>query len=211
MQLIRILADKDYFINSQAGAKLKKACKALVPLEIGKAKSTKGYDLPAKYIIHTSGPHWSGGTNDELTQLKNCYINSIKLARKIKCKSIAFPIISSHGKGFPKELALIIAINTISEILSIKDDIDVYLLIFKSYGKDIFTPLLSDIQETIKDYYKPSKRYAEEILSLPNHSRKSGSSIFKNQKALKHINEQLSNSVNIDELIEKLINPSKGK
>ncbi len=132
----------DYSINSQAGAKLKKACKALVPLDVGEAKSTKGYELPAKYIIHTSGPHWSGGTNEELTQLKNCYINSIKLARKIKCKSIAFPIISSHDKGFPKELALIIAINTISEILSVKDDIDVYLLIFKSYEKIYLLPYL---------------------------------------------------------------------
>jgi O-acetyl-ADP-ribose deacetylase len=83
----------------------------------GEAKITKGYNLPAKYIIHTVGPVWSGGNYNEDELLSNCYHNSLKLAVEHKIKTIAFPAISTGIYGFPLERATRIAINTVKNFL----------------------------------------------------------------------------------------------
>ena len=87
-------------------------------LETGKAFITKGYNLPSKYVIHTVGPIiYENVTEKEILELKNCYINSLELAKENNIKTIAFPCISTGEFRFPKELASKIAIDTIKEYL----------------------------------------------------------------------------------------------
>lgn len=108
----------DGAIHRAAGKELLNECKALGGAETGEAKITKGYNLPAKFVIHTVGPVWKGGNHQEETLLESCYRNSLKIAEKYNLKTIAFPNISTGVYRFPKEKAAQIAINTIKNILS---------------------------------------------------------------------------------------------
>ncbi|MEZ4358159.1 MAG: macro domain-containing protein [Eubacteriales bacterium] len=117
-------------IFAAAGAKkLQEECDTIGRCAVGEAVITSGYDLLAKYIIHTVGPIWRGGSEGEPELLKNCYINSLNLSLKYGCKSVAFPLISSGIFGYPKGKALKIAILTIKEFLK-ENEMNVYLVIF---------------------------------------------------------------------------------
>ena len=85
----------DLAVHEGAGPELDVECSRLAPLGLGSAKITSGYNLDAKYIIHTSGPIWRGGLVGESIILKSCYLESLKLAVKHGCNSVAFPLISS--------------------------------------------------------------------------------------------------------------------
>jgi len=113
-----------------AGAmELQKACDEIGRCETGQAVITKGYHLPASYIIHTVGPIWHGGHYEEPDLLAACYQNSLQLAKEYHLKSIAFPLISSGIYGYPRERALQVAKDSIAEFLNISDLI-VYLVLF---------------------------------------------------------------------------------
>lgn len=113
-------------------AKLKAACDPLAPIKTGEAVITPGFDLPAKFIIHTAGPVYRDGEHGEEGQLRSCYLNSLKLAAENKCESITFPLISSGIYGYPKAEALRVATAAIQEFLSASDqDIDVSLVLFE--------------------------------------------------------------------------------
>jgi O-acetyl-ADP-ribose deacetylase (regulator of RNase III) len=105
----------DGAIHRAAGPELLEECRALNGCNAGEAKITKGYRLPAKYVIHTVGPIWNGGKNREFQLLKNAYHNSLELARKHVLKTIAFPGISTGVYRFPKQAAAETAINTVNE------------------------------------------------------------------------------------------------
>ncbi|MFA5094473.1 MAG: O-acetyl-ADP-ribose deacetylase [Candidatus Omnitrophota bacterium] len=108
----------DGAIHRAAGPGLLAECAALGGCETGAAKITKGYNLPAKYVIHTVGPVWRDGKHGEPELLASCYRNCLELAKKRSLKSIAFPSISTGAYRFPIEIAAPIAINTVRKFIS---------------------------------------------------------------------------------------------
>ncbi len=105
----------DGAIHRAAGPALLEACRALNGCRTGEAKLTPGFRLPARYVIHTVGPIWRGGRQDEATLLAACYRNSLELARQHDLRTIAFPCISTGVYGFPAQLATPIALRTVRE------------------------------------------------------------------------------------------------
>ncbi len=108
----------DGAIHRAAGPELLAECAALGGCETGRAKITRGYNLPAKYVIHTVGPVWHGGKHGEPELLASCYRDCLGLAKKHGLKSIAFPSISTGAYRFPIELAAPIALDTVREFIS---------------------------------------------------------------------------------------------
>lgn len=102
-------------IHRAAGKELEEECLKLNGCDVGEAKITRGYKLPAKFVIHTVGPVWLGGGRKEVRQLANCYYNSLKLAEEKGIKTIAFPSISTGTYHFPKDKACKIAIRMVTD------------------------------------------------------------------------------------------------
>jgi len=142
----------DLLIHEGAGPLLELECAKLAPLGLGSAKITKGYNLDAKYIIHTSGPIWKGGLVGESIILKSCYIESLKLALENSCKSIAFPLISSGVYGYPKDQVLKFAVQVITEFL-FEHEMMVYICVFDKNSYEFSKKLFNDITEYIDDEY----------------------------------------------------------
>ena len=121
----------DGAIHKAAGPELLEECKTLGGCETGQAKITKGYNLPAKYIIHAVGPVWKDGQHQENELLESAYRNSLEIAWKQGCKSIAFSAISTGVYNFPKRDAAEIAIRTCQQFLKgIDDKMDITFVCF---------------------------------------------------------------------------------
>lgn len=148
----------DGLIRKKAGPKMLKACTSLGGCRVGEAKITKGYDLPCKYVIHTVGPQWIDGNHGEIELLKSCYLNSLELAKKKNCKTVAFPLISSGTYKFPKEKAFKTAFDTISAFL-MENEMTVYIVVYDKKALLISEKLFSNIKEYIDDRYVDSSRF----------------------------------------------------
>jgi len=133
----------DGAIHRAAGSELLEECKTLNGCETGEAKITKGYHLPAKFVIHTVGPVWHGGQNNEYELLANCYNNSLKLALENNIKTIAFPNISTGVYGFPKDKAAKTALKTVTNFLNQHNQIKkVYFVCFDNENYSLYKELL---------------------------------------------------------------------
>jgi O-acetyl-ADP-ribose deacetylase len=123
----------DGAIHRVGGPVILEDCKKIVAKQggckTGEAVITSAGSLPAKYIIHTVGPVWNGGKNDEQEKLTNCYFNSLRLAVEHNCRTIAFPNISTGVYHFPKEEAASIAVESIRKFLSQNDSIEKVIMV----------------------------------------------------------------------------------
>ena len=142
----------DGAIHRAAGPGLLAECRTLGGCKAGEAKITKGYRLPAKYVIHTVGPVWHDGSSGEEKLLSDCYRNSLELAKKHKLESVAFPLISSGTFGYPRDRVLSAAISAIGEFL-LKNDMTVYLVVYDSASFMLSEKLFSSIKQYIDDNY----------------------------------------------------------
>lgn len=168
------LGGTDQAVHEAAGQKLDEVCQTLESCSPGQVRLTKGFNLPAKYIIHTVGPIWHGGKLYEEEQLSNCYKNSLTLAKNHKFKSIAFPLISSGTFGYPKDKALETAISTIGEFL-LQEEMMVYLVVYDSKSFELSEKLYDSITQYIDDRYVRERQYpylpASQSFAIPHDVR----------------------------------------
>ena len=142
----------DGAIHRAAGPELLEECRGLGGCRTGEAKITKGYRLPAKYVIHTVGPIWHGGGNGERELLESCYRNSLELADQYHCETVAFPMISAGAYGYPPDEAMAVAVSAITEFL-VGHDMTVYLVVFGPAAFMTGKKLFRDVKEYIDDVY----------------------------------------------------------
>lgn len=141
----------DGAIHRAAGAELREECHALGGCKTGEAKLTKGYRLPARFVIHTVGPLWRFGLQGEEDKLKDCYLNCLPLASLHALESIAFPGISTGAYGFPRERAAAIAVQTANEFNQISTTLqEVIFCCFSATDKQLYEELLAAIQPHLR-------------------------------------------------------------
>ena len=133
----------DGAIHRAAGPELLEESRLLGGCKAGEAKLTKGYQLPARFIIHTVGPVWRGGKNGEPELLASCYRGSLAIAAEHEMKSIAFPSISTGVYGYPIELAARVAVETVCDVVRKSSKIEeIIFCCFSQSDLDVYESLL---------------------------------------------------------------------
>ena len=142
----------DSAIHEKAGPQLLAARQEIGPIAMGHAAITPAYQLHAKYVIHTVGPVWDGGSYGEDDLLRSCYDNSLHLAVEHDCQSVAFPLISTGNYGFPKDKALQIAISAFSTFL-LESDMQIYLVVFDRAAYKLSEKLFQGVASYIDEHF----------------------------------------------------------
>ncbi len=142
----------DSMLHQAAGPELLRARQAIGPIAVGEAAVTDAFALHAKFVIHTVGPVWQGGGCGEEALLRRCYDNALRLAAERKCRSIAFPLISSGNYGFPKDKALQVAIAAFSAFL-MENEMQIYLVVFDRGAYRLSEQLFQGVASYIDQHY----------------------------------------------------------
>ena len=145
----------DSMLHQAAGPELLKARQAIGSIAVGEAAVTDAFALQARFVIHTVGPVWQGGGCGEEALLRRCYDNALRLAAERKCRSIAFPLISSGNYGFPKDKALQVAIAAFSAFL-MENDMQIYLVVFDRGAYRLSEQLFQGVASYIDQHYVDS-------------------------------------------------------
>ena len=153
-------AGVDYAIHKAAGPKLLEARKAIGDIPAGEAALTPGFNLDAKYVIHAVGPAWLDGEQGEVQLLRECYDSALRIALERGCESVAFPLLSAGTYGFPKALALQIAVSAFSAFL-IKHDMQIYLVVFNKEAVVLSEKLVRSVSQYIDETYVQEKHWEE--------------------------------------------------
>ena len=157
-------AGTDKAVYDKAGERLLLARKEIGDIAIGTSKITPAFDLNARYVIHTAGPIWRDGKSSEEALLASCFKNSLRLAKEKECESIAFPLISTGSYGFPKPLALQIAVREISSFL-MENEMQIYLVVFEKQSFELSEKLFKSVSSYIDENYVSEKINAEYKMS----------------------------------------------
>lgn len=180
----------DAGIHKKAGPGLLEARQGIGRIAFGEAAITPAFGVDAKYVIHTVGPIWEDGNSGEEQILSSCYRNSLALAKAYKCESIAFPLIATGNYGFPKPLALQIAVREISTFL-LENEMQIYLVVF---GKEAFAlseKLFKSVSSYIDENYIRSKTIDEYGADRVYGSRLETRRIREKQKRSNRISEDI--------------------
>lgn len=153
-------AGTDKAVHDKAGARLLLARKEIGNIAVGEAAITPAFDLDVNYVIHTAGPIWKDGRSGEEDLLASCFRNSLGIAKKKACESIAFPLISTGSYGFPKPLALQIAVREISSFL-MENEMQVYLVVFEKQSFELSEKLFKSVSSYIDANYVSDKMNLE--------------------------------------------------
>ncbi len=153
-------AGTDKAVHDKAGARLLLARKEIGDIAVGEAAITPAFDLDANYVIHTAGPIWRDGKSSEEALLASCFKNSLRLAKEKECESIAFPLISTGSYGFPKPLALQIAVREISSFL-MENEMQIYLVVFEKQSFELSEKLFKSVSSYIDANYVSDKMNLE--------------------------------------------------
>ena len=191
----------DSGIHKKAGRELLSARQKIGRIEFGDAVITPGFALEAKYVIHTVGPIWEDGNHGEEKILSSCYRKSLALAKEHQCESVAFPLIATGNYGFPKPLALQIAVREISTFL-LENEMQIYLVVF---GKEAFAlseKLFQSVNSYIDETYIRSKTLDEYGAESVYGSRPETRRIRERLKRGKRIHEDIRPSKALEECLE---------
>lgn len=189
----------DGAIHRAAGTQLRQECLTLNGCNVGQAKITKGYNLPANYVIHTVGPTWEDGNQDEEKLLVDCYRNSLALAKEHNLESIAFPLISTGAFRFPKGRALRIANSVIGEFL-LENDMDVYLVVFDAKSFMLSSMLFASIEQYIDDRYIDEHKVNSTTENTRRLNDVTGSILY----SLSYVESEEKSSRSLDEVINNI-------
>ena len=159
----------DSMIHEKAGPRLLRDRQKIGNIPVGQAAVTRGYDLKARYVIHTVGPVWNGGTNGEEQLLRSCYDRSLKLALEYGCRSVAFPLISSGNYGFPKDKALQIAIGAFGTFL-LEHEMQIYLVVFDKTAFRLSEKLFHKVASFIDEHYVDTCEMSQGVAHVNNRS-----------------------------------------
>ena len=150
----------DAGIHKKAGPELLQARKTIGDIGVGQVAVTPGFNLDADYVLHAVGPIWQDGTHNEEKLLRQCYDNALSLAKEYKCESIAFPLLSAGNHGFPKALALQIAIAAFSSFL-MEHEMQIYLVVFSDDAFALSEKLFHSVASYIDENYILDKKLDE--------------------------------------------------
>ncbi|MBO4872010.1 MAG: macro domain-containing protein [Lachnospiraceae bacterium] len=155
-------AGTDAAIHKAAGPKLLEARKKIGEIPVGSCRSTRAYNLPAKYVLHTVSPAWQDGSHDELPLLRKAYDAALAEAASLHCRSVAFPLMAAGSYGFPMDQALSVAIGAFTDFL-LTHEMQITLVIFNGRAFSLASSLFSDLKSYIDENYvreQTEKEYA---------------------------------------------------